>query len=163
LTSVLIPIAFQPPLFTAFWSETEIVHLYSVCLRSAETKPDYLYRDHLGSASAESYSASSEESQHFTSQNLQKRSSSTAKTKIDVHVGTLSMEFGDTLVQFNIFEVIKHPVEDTSPFCIDLINELIEEHMQADTGNIEIFHVAGNTDILDCLRSVIEEPDYDES
>ncbi|RDX70692.1 hypothetical protein CR513_50038, partial [Mucuna pruriens] len=27
----------------------------------------------------------------------------TAKTKIDVHAGTLSMEFGDTLVQFNIF------------------------------------------------------------
>ncbi|RDY01578.1 hypothetical protein CR513_15070, partial [Mucuna pruriens] len=27
----------------------------------------------------------------------------TARTKIDVHVGTLSMEFGDTRVQFNIF------------------------------------------------------------
>ncbi|RDX80565.1 hypothetical protein CR513_38874, partial [Mucuna pruriens] len=57
----------------------------------------------------------------------------TAKTKIDVHVGTLSMEFGDTLVQFNIFEAMKNPVEDTSLFGIDLIDELVKEYMQADT------------------------------
>ncbi|RDY01343.1 hypothetical protein CR513_15341, partial [Mucuna pruriens] len=57
----------------------------------------------------------------------------TAKTKIDVHAGTLSMVFGDTLVQFNIFEDMKHPVEDTSLFGIDLIDELIKEYMQADT------------------------------
>ncbi|RDX71232.1 hypothetical protein CR513_49447, partial [Mucuna pruriens] len=50
-----------------------------------------------------------------------------AKTKIDVHVRTLSMEFGDTLVQFNIFEAMKHPIEDHSLFGIDLIDELVEE------------------------------------
>ncbi|RDX89096.1 hypothetical protein CR513_29221, partial [Mucuna pruriens] len=33
----------------------------------------------------------------------------TTKTKIDIHVGTLSMEFGDTYVEFNIFEALKHP------------------------------------------------------
>ncbi|RDX97051.1 hypothetical protein CR513_20220, partial [Mucuna pruriens] len=76
-----------------------------------------------------------------------------AKTKIDVHVGTLLMEFGDTLVQFNIFEAMKHPIEYTSLFGIDLIDELVEEYMQADTGSIEFFQVAGNTDILDCLKS----------
>ena len=48
----------------------------------------------------------------------------TARTKIDVHVGTLSMEFGDTLVQFNIFEAMKHPTVDHSLFGIDLIEEL---------------------------------------
>ncbi|RDX90998.1 hypothetical protein CR513_27067, partial [Mucuna pruriens] len=85
-----------------------------------------------------------------------------AKTKIDVHVGTLSMEFGDTLVQFNIFEAMKHPVEDTSLFGIGLIDELVEEHMQADTGSTEFFQVVGNTDILYCLGSVFEELDYDE-
>ncbi|RDX93593.1 Retrovirus-related Pol polyprotein from transposon 17.6, partial [Mucuna pruriens] len=51
----------------------------------------------------------------------------TAKTKIDVHAGTLSMEFGDTLVQFNIFEAMKHPTEDHSLFGVDLIDELVEE------------------------------------
>ncbi|RDY05732.1 hypothetical protein CR513_10402, partial [Mucuna pruriens] len=87
----------------------------------------------------------------------------TAKTKINVHVGTLSMEFGDTMVQFNIFEAMKHPVEDTSLFGIDLIDELLEEYMQVDTGSTEFFQVPENIDILDCLGSVIEEPDYDKS
>ncbi|RDY07909.1 hypothetical protein CR513_07917, partial [Mucuna pruriens] len=42
-------------------SETEIVHLCSVCLHSAETRPDYLCRDHLGLTSTESDSANAEE------------------------------------------------------------------------------------------------------
>ncbi|RDX84775.1 hypothetical protein CR513_34125, partial [Mucuna pruriens] len=49
----------------------------------------------------------------------------TARTKIDVHVRTLSMEFGDTLLQFNIFEAMKHPTEDHSLLGIDLIDELL--------------------------------------
>ncbi|RDX69249.1 hypothetical protein CR513_51658, partial [Mucuna pruriens] len=57
---------------------------------------------------------------------------------------------------------MKHPVEDTSLFGINLINELVEEHMQEDTSSTEFFQVAGNTDILDCLGYVFEEPDYDE-
>ncbi|RDX68298.1 hypothetical protein CR513_52736, partial [Mucuna pruriens] len=48
----------------------------------------------------------------------------TARTNIDVHAGTLSMEFGDTLVQFNIFEAMKHPTKDHSLFGIDAIEEL---------------------------------------
>ncbi|RDX89983.1 hypothetical protein CR513_28207, partial [Mucuna pruriens] len=48
----------------------------------------------------------------------------TARTKIDVHAEMLSMEFGDTLVQFNIFEAMKHPTEDHSLFGIDIIDEL---------------------------------------
>ncbi|RDX84051.1 hypothetical protein CR513_34959, partial [Mucuna pruriens] len=50
----------------------------------------------------------------------------TARTKIDVHVRTLSMEFGDTLLQFNIFEAMKHPTEDHSLLGIDLIDELLD-------------------------------------
>ena len=33
----------------------------------------------------------------------------TAKAKIDVHDGTLSMEFDNEIVRFNIFEAMKHP------------------------------------------------------
>ncbi|RDX93498.1 hypothetical protein CR513_24226, partial [Mucuna pruriens] len=52
----------------------------------------------------------------------------TTRTKIDVHVGTLSMEFGDTLVQFNIFEAMKHPTEDDSLFGVDTDpNSVIEK------------------------------------
>ncbi|RDX78134.1 hypothetical protein CR513_41642, partial [Mucuna pruriens] len=77
----------------------------------------------------------------------------TAKTKIDVHAGTLLMEFGDTLVQFSIFKAMKHPMEDTSLFGIDLIDELLEEYMQADTGSTEFFQVIGNTNIFEYLGS----------
>ncbi|RDX98101.1 hypothetical protein CR513_19028, partial [Mucuna pruriens] len=71
----------------------------------------------------------------------------TARTKIDVHVGTFSMEFGDTLVQFNIFEAMKHPTEDHSLFSIDILDELVEEYFQ-----------------LDSQRSIVEEEaDYAES
>ncbi|RDX97361.1 hypothetical protein CR513_19873, partial [Mucuna pruriens] len=48
----------------------------------------------------------------------------TARTKIDVHAGMLSMEFGDTLVKFNIFEAMKHPTEDHSLFGIDLLDDI---------------------------------------
>ena len=38
----------------------------------------------------------------------------TARTKIDVYAGTLSMEFGDITVHFNILDAMKHPSEDLS-------------------------------------------------
>ncbi|RDY14388.1 hypothetical protein CR513_00556, partial [Mucuna pruriens] len=53
-----------------------------------------------------------------------------ARTKIDVHARTLSMEFCDTLVQFNIFEAMKHPTEDHSLFGIDSIDELVDKCLQ---------------------------------
>ncbi|RDY13978.1 hypothetical protein CR513_01020, partial [Mucuna pruriens] len=59
----------------------------------------------------------------------------TARTKIDVHVKTLSMEFSDTLVQFNIFEAMRHSIEDHSLFGIDMIEELVEEYFQLDSHN----------------------------
>ncbi|PNX70752.1 hypothetical protein L195_g057708, partial [Trifolium pratense] len=34
----------------------------------------------------------------------------TAKTKIDVDDGTMSMEFGDIVAKFNIFDAMKHPL-----------------------------------------------------
>ncbi|RDX68938.1 Retrovirus-related Pol polyprotein from transposon 17.6, partial [Mucuna pruriens] len=85
-----------------------------------------------------------------------------AKTKIDVHAETLSMEFGDTLVQFNIFEAMKHPTEDHSLFGIDLINELVIEHFQLDSNSESISNFAEDTDTIDCFGSLIEVADYDE-
>ncbi|RDX95561.1 hypothetical protein CR513_21905, partial [Mucuna pruriens] len=54
----------------------------------------------------------------------------TTRMKIDAHARTLSMEFGDNLEQFNIFEVMKHPTKDHSLCSIDIIDELVEEYMQ---------------------------------
>ncbi|RDY08779.1 hypothetical protein CR513_06958, partial [Mucuna pruriens] len=88
----------------------------------------------------------------------------TAKTKIHVHAGTLSTEFGDTLVQFNIFEAMKHPIEDHSLFSIDLIDELVEEYFQLDSHSDDIDKFAERTDSIGCLGTIVdEEADYDES
>ncbi|KAG6525581.1 hypothetical protein ZIOFF_015543 [Zingiber officinale] len=52
------------------------------------------------------------------------------RTKIDVHAGTLSMEFGDTVVKFNIMEAMKYPVEDHSFLGINVIEERHGEDIQ---------------------------------
>ncbi|RDX98088.1 hypothetical protein CR513_19034, partial [Mucuna pruriens] len=80
----------------------------------------------------------------------------TAKTKIDVHARILSMEFGDILLQFNIFEAMKHPTEDHYLFGTDLIDELVEEYFQLDSHNEDIDNFAERTD-------PIEEADYAKS
>jgi len=45
----------------------------------------------------------------------------TYRTKIDVHVGTLSMDFSDDVVHFNIFVVMRHPAEEHFVFLVDII------------------------------------------
>ena len=37
------------------------------------------------------------------------------------------MEFGDSIVRFNIFDAMKHPMEEHSVLCIDLIDELVNQ------------------------------------
>ncbi|XP_027337199.1 uncharacterized protein LOC113850874 [Abrus precatorius] len=51
----------------------------------------------------------------------------TTRTKIDVHARTLTMEFGDSIVSFNILDAMKHPFEEHSVFQIDLFDDLIDE------------------------------------
>ncbi|RDX69701.1 hypothetical protein CR513_51154, partial [Mucuna pruriens] len=58
------------------------------------------------------------------------------------------MEVGDTLVQFNIFEAMKHPTEDHSLFGIDTSGE-------------DISNFAGDTEVFNCLVSVIDEAECD--
>ena len=50
----------------------------------------------------------------------------TAKTKIDVHVGTLSMEFGDDIMHLNIFQAMRHPTYDHSIFLVDIIDDVVD-------------------------------------
>ncbi|RDX98293.1 hypothetical protein CR513_18802, partial [Mucuna pruriens] len=86
----------------------------------------------------------------------------TAKTKIDVHARTLSMEFGDTLAQFNIFEVIKHPTKDHSLFGIDLLDEIVDEYLQLNSSSEDIEKFAGSADEISCLGAADEEVDHEE-
>ncbi|RDY07557.1 hypothetical protein CR513_08305, partial [Mucuna pruriens] len=86
----------------------------------------------------------------------------TAKIKIDVHSGMVSMEFGDTLVQFNIFEAMKHPIEDHSLFGIDLLDEIVEEYFQLNSSNEDIEKFTGSADEINCLGVAEEEADHKE-
>nr|KYP32977.1 hypothetical protein KK1_046228 [Cajanus cajan] len=59
-----------------------------------------------------------------------------AWTKIDVYVGTLSMEFGYIVVYFNILDAMKFPFEAHSIFRAELINDLVDEHIHdSDSSN----------------------------
>ncbi|RDY05486.1 hypothetical protein CR513_10683, partial [Mucuna pruriens] len=70
----------------------------------------------------------------------------TARTKIDVHARTLSMEFGDTL--------------DYSLFGIDLIDELVEDCLQLHNSSGDSENFAGSIDSIGCLGSTTAEIDY---
>ncbi|RDY10414.1 hypothetical protein CR513_05068, partial [Mucuna pruriens] len=82
-------------------------------------------------------------------------------TKIDVHVGTLSMEFGDTFVKFNSFEALKHPDEDHSIFSIDTIDGLIEDYFRIGTGNANLVDFVNISDVIDCFCTVAAKADFE--
>ena len=47
----------------------------------------------------------------------------TARTKIDVHDGTLTMEFDGEIIRFNMFEAMRYPVSDLKPcYAIDVVD-----------------------------------------
>ena len=48
----------------------------------------------------------------------------TSKTKIDVHSGTLTMEFYGEIVKFNIYDAMKYPDDDNPVYSIDVIDSL---------------------------------------
>ncbi|XP_068328189.1 uncharacterized protein [Pyrus communis] len=54
----------------------------------------------------------------------------TARTKIDVFNGTLTMEFDGEVINFNLFESIKYPIDDHSCFAIDVIDSLAHDHFE---------------------------------
>ncbi|CAN6587659.1 unnamed protein product [Malus baccata var. baccata] len=54
----------------------------------------------------------------------------TARTKIDVFNGTLTMEFDREFINFNLSESIKYPSDDHSCFSIDVIDSLAHDHFE---------------------------------
>ena len=50
-----------------------------------------------------------------------------ALTKIDVHNGTLTMEFDEESIRFNIFEAMSYLTNIHSYFSIDIIDLLAQE------------------------------------
>ncbi|XP_065880978.1 uncharacterized protein [Euphorbia lathyris] len=54
----------------------------------------------------------------------------TARTKIDVHEGTLSVEFDGEIVKFNIFDTMKYPENSSTVYHVDVIDSLVQENFQ---------------------------------
>ncbi|KAM2262417.1 hypothetical protein ACFXTI_043876 [Malus domestica] len=53
----------------------------------------------------------------------------TARNKIDVFKGTLTMEFDGEIINFNISEAMKFPKDDHSCFSIDILDELAQDYL----------------------------------
>ncbi|CAN6712617.1 unnamed protein product [Malus baccata var. baccata] len=53
----------------------------------------------------------------------------TARTKIDVFKGTLTMEFDREIINFNISEAMKFHEDDHSCFSIDVLDELAQDYL----------------------------------
>ncbi|KAM1310350.1 hypothetical protein ACFX2H_006922 [Malus domestica] len=60
----------------------------------------------------------------------------TARTKINVFNGTLSMEFDGEVVNFNLSDSIKYPSEDHSCFSIDIIDSLAQGYLEDLNGDV---------------------------
>ena len=54
----------------------------------------------------------------------------TARTKIDVFKGTLTMEFDGEVIDFNISDAMRYPHDDHSCFSIDVIDSLAQEFFE---------------------------------
>ena len=48
----------------------------------------------------------------------------TARTKINVHEGTLTMEFDGEVIKFNIFDSMRVPTDVNYAYALDVIDEL---------------------------------------
>nr|KYP35233.1 hypothetical protein KK1_043746 [Cajanus cajan] len=69
----------------------------------------------------------------------------TAQTKINVYTGTLSMEFGDIIVHFNILDAMKFPSETHSIFYSELIDDIVDDHIH----DLDSFHVKKHSFLSD--------------
>lgn len=75
----------------------------------------------------------------------------TAKTKIDVSTGSLTLEFDGEVVEFNIYGSMKFPTDDYSLCSIDIVEPLVQD----------VFDVDGSDELLMALDSSLIDDDLD--
>ncbi|XP_040948598.1 uncharacterized protein [Gossypium hirsutum] len=87
---------------------------------------------------------------------------STASAKIDVRSGTLTMEFNDEIVKFNVYEAMGHPNSLSNISNIDIIDCLTQSYSEYhDFDELEtILYRSIDMDVLSHLEelSIIEDP-----
>ncbi|KAL0355393.1 UNVERIFIED_CONTAM: hypothetical protein Sradi_3986200 [Sesamum radiatum] len=50
----------------------------------------------------------------------------TARTKIDVHSGTLTMEFDGEIIRFNIYDSMRYPIDIPPALLVDVLDPLVQ-------------------------------------
>ncbi|KAH9779128.1 hypothetical protein KPL71_007608 [Citrus sinensis] len=68
----------------------------------------------------------------------------TARTKMDVHKGTLTMEFDGEVIEFNMNDAMKYPSEEHSVFSVDVINPIVQEVEIRSPTSDKVFKVNGH-------------------
>ena len=61
---------------------------------------------------------------------------STTRTKIDVHDGTLTMEFEGEVIKFNVYYAMKFPNDVSPVYGLDIIDDLSQEIFYFDQDNL---------------------------
>ncbi|XP_038685730.1 uncharacterized protein LOC119985512 [Tripterygium wilfordii] len=78
----------------------------------------------------------------------------TARTKIDVYEGTLSMEIQGEKIGFRIFEAMRYPCDDQSCFSIDTFDYLVQDTFDTSMGDDSLKTVL-ELGLLPCQQSAI--------
>ncbi|XP_031116495.1 uncharacterized protein LOC116020153 [Ipomoea triloba] len=64
----------------------------------------------------------------------------TSKTKIDVHDGTLTMEFDGALIKFNIYNAMKYPDDVSSVSLTDVLQDIVHDQFSLNFELQDIVH-----------------------
>ncbi|XP_038722026.1 uncharacterized protein LOC120014178 [Tripterygium wilfordii] len=78
----------------------------------------------------------------------------TARTKIDVYEGTLSMEIQGEKIGFRIFEAMRYPCDDQSCFSIDTFDYLVQDTFNTSMGD-DSLKIVLELGLLPCQQSTI--------
>ncbi|CAL2256323.1 unnamed protein product [Prunus armeniaca] len=86
----------------------------------------------------------------------------TARTKIDVYEGTLTMAFDEETVEFKVFAALKYPNDDHACFFIDVLEQIVQETFSASQRETpleraliqspETVNKEGNIDVLEAVN-----------
>ncbi|KAL0308771.1 UNVERIFIED_CONTAM: hypothetical protein Sradi_5819400 [Sesamum radiatum] len=93
----------------------------------------------------------------------------TAKTKIDIDEGTLSVEFGGEIVKFNISEAMKYPNELQALYQIDVIDSVVHDVVEEELVGTELYLIMEldendvDDDFVETLSEALRPPLLDES
>ncbi|KAL0405714.1 UNVERIFIED_CONTAM: hypothetical protein Slati_3885300 [Sesamum latifolium] len=93
----------------------------------------------------------------------------TAKTKISVDEGTLSVEIGEEIIKFNIAEAMKYPNELHALYQVDVIDSVVHDVVEEELVGTELDLVMemdesdGEDDFVESLSEVLKPPLLDDS